>query len=93
MGVTFGTGIISGIYKKDDKKDIANYRPISLLNLDYEIYNTILKNWMQKTLDTIIAENQSAAIKNRTILHTLFTICDIIDVSNKLNKNVSVLFI
>ena len=93
MGVTSGTGIISGIYKKDDKKDIANYRPISLLNLDYEIYNTVLKNWMQKTLDTIIAENQSAAIKNRTILHTLFTICDIIDVSNKLNKNVSVLFI
>ena len=48
---------------------------------------------MQKTLDTIIAENQSAAIKNRTILHTLFTICDIIDKPNKLNKNVSVLFI
>ena len=48
---------------------------------------------MQKTVDTITAENQSAAIKNITILHTLFTICDIIAVSNKLNKNLSVLFI
>ena len=46
---------------------------------------------MQQTLDSIIGENQTAAIKNRTILHTLATIRDIIDVSNKLNKNLSVI--
>ena len=27
-------------YEKDDKKDIANYGAISLLNLDYKIYAT-----------------------------------------------------
>ena len=46
---------------------------------------------MQQTLDNIIGQNQTAAIKNRTILHTLSTIRDIIDVSNKLNKNLSVI--
>ena len=46
---------------------------------------------MQQTLNNIIGENQTAAIKNRTILHTLSTIRDIIDVSNKLNKNLSVI--
>ena len=46
---------------------------------------------MQKTVDALIGENQSATIKDRTILHTLSTIRYIIDVSNKLNKNISVI--
>ena len=80
------TGMISVIYKKGDKKDIANYRLISLLNLDYKIYTNILKNRMHKILDQIIGENQIATIKNRTILHRLSTIWDFIDLSNKMNK-------
>ena len=46
---------------------------------------------MPQILNNIIGENQTAAIKNRTILHTLSTVRDIIDVSNKLNKNLSVI--
>ena len=91
IGISSRTGIISVIYKKGDKKDMANYRPISLLNLDYKFFTTIFKNRMQITLDNIIRENQTAAIKNWTILHTLSTIRDIIDVSNKLNNNLSVI--
>ena len=44
---------------------------------------------MQTKLDTIIGENQSAAIKNRTISHTLSNICDITNASNKLKNNLS----
>ena len=79
------------LYKKDIKKDIAKYGPIALLNLDFKIFTTILKNRMQKTLDNIIGQNQRAAIRNTTIFHAPSTIRDIIDVSNKRNKNLSVI--
>ena len=46
---------------------------------------------MKKTSVTIISEKQSAAIKNQTIIHTHSIICDVVDVSNELNKNLSVI--
>ena len=42
---------------------------------------------MKTTLDAIVGEDQSAAIKNRTILHTFSTIRDVIDVSHNLNSS------
>ena len=47
MEVSSRTGVISVIYKKDDKKDTVKYRLISLLNLDIKIYASIPKNRMQ----------------------------------------------
>ena len=46
---------------------------------------------MKKTSVTIVTEKQSAAIKNKTTLHTLSIICDVVYVSNKLNKNLFVI--
>ena len=58
-------------------------------NLGYKIYNTILKNHMQTTLDAIIDENQAASIKNRTILHTFSTTGHAIDVSHNLDSSLA----
>ena len=46
---------------------------------------------MQETLDVIIVENKSAAIRKRTILHTLSIIRDITDMSKTLNKQLPVI--
>ena len=48
-------------------------------------YSNVVWFWIFWTLDTIIGEHQSEAIKNKIILHS-FYFFDIIDMSNKLEK-------
>ena len=50
MGASSRTIAISVTYEKGNKKDIANYKPVSFLNLAYKTYTKILKKRMHKTL-------------------------------------------
>ena len=70
------------------KKILENYRPISTWNIKFILL--ILKSLMEETLNTIIGEHQSKAIKNRIILHSFLYLWHI-DVSNKMNKKLSVI--
>ena len=49
---------------------LQNYRPISTQTIKCILL--ILKNRMQETLNTIISEHQSEAIKNRIILQSFY---------------------
>ena len=60
------------------------YINLDYKGLGYKVYTTILKNLMQKTLNAITSEN-------RTILHTVSTIRDVIDVSCKLGTNLALI--
>ena len=86
MGAIYGAGMIS----LRSKLRLLNFRLLKSYDI---IYTSILRNRMQKMLDAIIGESQSAAIKNRTILHTFYTIRDEIDVANKLNSNLALIYL
>ena len=78
------TAIISMSPKTDaNDTDIAKWRPMSLFCVDYKIITKALTNRLLPTLDEIISIEQSAAVPNRTIYNSLFTIRDIIEYSNK----------
>ena len=59
------------IFKKDDPKNLKNWRPISLLNVDYKILSKALTNRLSKVLTSIVGEDQTCSVPNRTIFDNL----------------------
>ena len=79
--------VMTLIYKKGNEDDIANYRPISLTNVDYRIQAFILAQRMQKVMDKIICNDQSAYIKGRYMGTNIRLVSDIIDYYDTTDKS------
>ena len=67
MSLSQRTGIIRLLYKKGDRKDVGNWRPISLLNVDYKIVAKVLANRLKTVLGSIIHPDQTCTILGRSI--------------------------
>ena len=74
--------VISYLYKKGDRKDIANWHPRLLPNYDNKIYAKILASKIQATLEDLIGPEQAAAIKGRTIIENLLLNRDVMSYAN-----------
>ena len=79
--------VIRLIEKKSnkDKRYIENWRPISLLNVDYKIGSKALATRLEKVLPDIINQNQCAYVKGRTIFDAIRSINDVMEYT-KLNN-------
>ena len=71
--------IIRLIYKKGERRDIKNWRPISLQNVDMKIISKILAERLKKTLSDIIHVDQQGCIPGRFIGQNVRLIQDIIN--------------
>ena len=74
------------IEKKDrEKRFIKNWRPISLLNVDYKIVSKALAATLKDILPKTISSEQSAYVKNRFIVENGRLISDITEVADLFN--------
>ena len=69
--------------KNKERELLKNWRPISLLCVDYKILTKIISNRLKPTLDVTISKEQTCGIPNRSIFSNLFTIWELIHHSNK----------
>lgn len=63
----FAEGWMCPIYKKKDKCDISNYRPITVLNTDYKTLTKILTERTSKVACSLIHPDQAGFIKGMSI--------------------------
>ena len=69
-----------------DKTYIKNWRPISLLNVDYKIISKALASCPKKVLPNLISPQQTAYVENRFTSEIGRLIADIIEITDVLSK-------
>jgi len=62
-------GWMCPIYKKKDRTEISNYRPITLLNTDYKILTKVLAIQLMDHIHSLLHENQAGFIPRRSIFN------------------------
>ena len=58
-------GEIIILYKKGDPREVRNYRPITLLNLDYKIYSRVLVARLKPLMQHLVSEAQLGFVPGR----------------------------
>jgi hypothetical protein len=84
-------GCMSPIYKKKNPDDIANYRPITLLNTDYKIYTKALSVRLAGAIKDIIHPDQAGFIQGRSIFDQVKTTKMVIDYTSRTAKKGAVI--
>ena len=66
-GTAFNEGWMCPIYKKKEADNIANYRPITILNTDYKLLTKAIATRLTDIAPTIIHPDQAGFIRGRSI--------------------------
>ena len=78
-------GMIVLLFKKGDNLNLKNWRPISLLNIDYKIITKCLANRLRKVVHVIINPEQTCSVPGRSIEQTTSVVRDLIHYVNQKN--------
>ena len=83
----FNEGWMCPIYKKGKRNNATNYRPITVLNMDYKIMTKALTNKLAKVAPSIIHRDQVGFLKGRSIYDQVKLAKLVIDYGRIMEKN------
>ena len=73
------SGYISLLFKKDDKKDVKKYRPLTLLSFHYKILTKALTLRLARVITSLCDPSQTGFIAGRYIMENIRLVLDTID--------------
>lgn len=81
------------LFKKGDKADLNNYRPISLMSNIYKIFSKIVLNRLTKILDENQPCEQAGFRKNFSTIDHIFVVTQLIEKCKEYRKTLYICFI
>ncbi|GBG66829.1 hypothetical protein CBR_g70707 [Chara braunii] len=91
LGKGMTHGVIAVLFKKGDKADIRNWRPISLLNVSYKILAKSLARKLARYLPELVAPDRGAFVQGRSIFNNIVTTIETLEVIQQENLDYAVL--
>ena len=84
-------GIISLSFKKGDRLEARNWRPISLLNVDYKLASRVLAGRLLKVIHHVVNKDQTCGVPGSFIGENVALLRDVVDYATKSNISVAIL--
>ena len=71
MATSWKKAAVTPIHKKNDPKDVENYRPISLLNVDSKIFEKYTYSPLYEHFKDHLSINQHGFVKKRSVMSNM----------------------
>ena len=91
MSLSQRRGVISLTFKKGDRLDARNWRPITLLNVDYKLAARSIAARLLKVIHVVVADDQSCGVPGRYIGENVAFLRDAVEFATTSDSPVAIL--
>ncbi|GBG60582.1 hypothetical protein CBR_g8604 [Chara braunii] len=93
LGKGITHGVISMLFKKGDKSEVRNWRPISLLIVPYKILAKTLARRLGRYLPDLVEGDQGAFVQGRSIFNNIVTALEVLEWVQSENMDTAILLL
>uniref|UniRef100_A0AAQ4RMD0 Reverse transcriptase domain-containing protein n=1 Tax=Gasterosteus aculeatus aculeatus TaxID=481459 RepID=A0AAQ4RMD0_GASAC len=87
MPMSCRRAVITLLPKKGNPQDIGNWRPVSLLCVDYKLLSKVFASRLREAMEQVIHRDQTYCVPGRSMVDNVYLIRDVLEVSSSLGNN------